>query len=409
MPLPNAQVAALSTGRRVPVGAFPDGVATDAAGRLWTAASFGDRVTRLEPVTGQQEVITLEPGSKPIAVLSTPDAVFVTLAGTDQLARINPETLEVERLAVGDQPAFLALGADSLWVVGDTGQIDRVDPVSFTVTASVDVPGAKGVAIAGNAAWVTASSTNELVKIDLASNQVLGRFPIGTGPDAIVADGSAVWVANRGEGTVARFDSIYQQVTNQVNIGTAPAGLAIDGDRLWVIDTEAGTLVLVDRTTATVTQTIDVGRRPLGLQPLGAVVWVGLAGDNVLAEVRVWVDAPTTPRAEIVSIETVGQRYIPTIATQNFAPAVGGDLHVHLYWNSAPAEAAGMPGTVQWLVWDQPERVDDVFFDVVNRPADANAICVVVTIGTHEIADVNGDGAPDYDTGNCMQLPDAPV
>ena len=96
---------------------------------------------------------------------------------------------------------------------------------------------------------------------------------------------------------------------------------------------------------------------------------------------------------------------IPTFTTQNFTPSVAGDLHVHLYWNSIAGADAGAPGAGPWLLWDQPAQVDDPYFDIANRPADANAICVVVATHGHTVADVDGDGTPDYDSGNCMQLP----
>ena len=67
-----------------------------------------------------------------------------------------------------------------------------------------------------------------------------------------------------------------------------------------------------------------------------------------------------------------------------------------------------MPGTEPWRVWDLPERVDDEFFNIASRPAGASAVCIVVANAAHEIADVDGDGTPDYDTGNCVQLPDLP-
>jgi len=363
-------------------------------------------VTRLDPTTGRRDTISFETGAQPLAVAVSPDAVYVTLSGTDQLARIDPESLQYDVIPAPDRPVFLAWGAGSLWSVADAGYVYSIDPATFTITAYVEVPGAKGIAIVGNAAWVTAGATNELVKIDLATYEVVGRFPVGAVPDAIVADGDAVWMTYRGGGAIARFDTVSEQVTNEVMTGTGPSAIAIDGDRIWVGDADEGTLVLVDRTSATVVQSVAAGRRVLGLEPLGGAVWVTAADDSSVAQILVFDQAPTQPRAEIVGIETVGERYVPTFTVQNFTPSIGGDLHVHLYWNTSLVADVGMPGAGPWLVWDQPERVDNEFFDIANRPEGATAVCIVVANSAHEVADVDGDGAPDYDTGNCMQLPD---
>jgi streptogramin lyase len=402
---PSAAIEGLSGGRRLPVGTGPDGVALDAAGRLWVAAPFGNQVTRVDPDTGRQQAVSFAAGSEPLAVATSEDAVYVTLRGIGRVARIDLETLAVDQLAVAPAPAFLAWGAGSLWSVADGTGIDRIDPDSFTVTANIPVSGAKGVAIVGDAAWVTAGTSGDVVKVDLATNQVVARFSVGTNPDAIVADGDAVWITNRGEGTIVRFDTVSQLVTDRVATGAAPAGIAIDGDRVWVIDAGEGTLTLVDRVAATVVQSVAVGSRPLGLRPMNDSVWVTVSDENVLAQVEVSVGPETAPRVEITGVETVDGRYIPTFTTQNFTPSFAGDLHLHLYWNVTPVVEAGEPGAGPWLMWDQPERVDDEFFAVVNRPAGANAICVVIATSDHQLADVDGDGAADRDTGNCAQLP----
>jgi hypothetical protein len=117
------------------------------------------------------------------------------------------------------------------------------------------------------------------------------------------------------------------------------------------------------------------------------------------------LDAPAVPNARLQDVAIEGARYTAQLTTTNFEPDIDGALHVHLYWNSTPVLEAGEPGPGEWLMWDEPGRVDDAFFDLAGRPPDANAMCTVVADAGHSVADVDGDGTADHDTGNCMNLP----
>jgi hypothetical protein len=136
---------------------------------------------------------------------------------------------------------------------------------------------------------------------------------------------------------------------------------------------------------------------PLSTQPVGYPY--GIPAEAVA------LDTPVDARAEITDIEMAGARYLPSIAVENFTPDIDGDLHVHLFWDSTPVAQAGAPFPGPWLMWDQPARVDDEFFDVANRPADAGSICIVVVNAAHQIADIDGDRVQDVDTGGCRPLP----
>jgi YVTN family beta-propeller protein len=397
-------IAGLTVGQRLPVGAFPDGVTVDAAGRLWVASTFGYSVSRVDPVTGLQDVVPFPDDSDPLAITALPEGIFVTLRNSDVVARIDPETFVHQTVAVTDSPTFLAWGAGSLWSVGSTG-IDRIDPATLQVTATVAIQGSAGVAVTSDAAWATQRGAGTLARIDLATNEVVATYPVGTGPDAIATDGEALWIANRDEGTVVRFDLATQQVTARIPIGTAPSGVAIDGDRVWVTDVDGGSLVLIDRLSATPVSTVPVGGRPLGLQPIDDTVWVTLSTEHTLAAVRVLDDAAAArPAAAIAEITSENGRFVPRYTWDNFTPELGG-LHVHFYWNTVPIAQAAAPGSGPWLAWDQPDRVEEDFFAATNRPAGATSICVVIVDAASEFADVDADGVRDYDTGNCAPLP----
>jgi YVTN family beta-propeller protein len=414
----NTDIAGLLEGNRFPAGMFPDGVARDTSGALWVAATGSGEVFRIDPVTGARE--RFEVGSEPLAVTTSDAYVWVTLRAGAQVARIDPATSTVETVAVSEGPSSLGWGADSLWVTAASGWVDRVDPETLEVTASISVPAPNGVAVAGGFAWVSLGEENRLAKIDVETNAVVGGLDVGERPDAVVTDGESIWVAHRDGGSVWRVDAATDEVTAQIPVGTAPSAIAIDGDRVWVVDNIDGTLTLIDRLRAEVLSQEWVGAGPLGLATAnpqcaqdGGVtpcdsVWITLSGENSLAEVRIpYTGASSNPLARVHDIvPTAEGRYEVTFGAENFTPDIPGQFHVHFYWNNLPVVEAGAPGSGPWLVWDQPDVVLDPFFDIANRPPGATAICIVVADTTHAIADVDGDGTVDYDTGNCMALPD---
>jgi hypothetical protein len=119
--------------------------------------------------------------------------------------------------------------------------------------------------------------------------------------------------------------------------------------------------------------------------------------------------AADRPASEIVSVEERDGRYVIEYRAQNFLPDIDevSSFHVHFFWDDLEPINAGSngPNPGQWLVWDTPTTVDNPFFDVAGRPPTAGAICALVATVTHEVADVDGDGTVDTDTGNCVDLP----
>jgi YVTN family beta-propeller protein len=414
----NTDIAGFGEGIRLPTGVFPDGVARDASGDLWVAATGSGEVFRIDPVTGARE--RFEVGSEPLAVTTSDAYVWVTLRSGAQVARFDPASSAVEFIAVSESPGSFGWGADSLWVTAASGWVDRVNPATLEVTASIALDAPNGVAVAGGYAWVSLGEENRLAKIDVETNQVVGLLEMGARPDAVATDGEAIWVAHRDGGTVWRIDVATDEVTHRIPVGTAPSAIAIDGDRVWVVDNVDGTLTLIDRIRGEVLRQEWVGAAPLGLvtvgpecaQDSGAIpcdsVWVTLSREDTLAEVRIeYTESPTTPSAQVHDIVLTPEgRYEVTFGAEQFTPDILGQFHVHLFWNSLPVGAAGVPGEGGWLVWDQPDVVLDPYFDFGNRPPGATAVCIVVVDVDHAVADVDGDGTVDYDTGSCMALPD---
>jgi DNA-binding beta-propeller fold protein YncE len=80
----------------------------------------------------------------------------VTNGGDDTVGRIDPNGDSVRFIAVGDEPAAVAVGAGAVWVAnaGD-GTVARIHPVTYDVE-TIDIGGEPaGIVVARGRVWVT--------------------------------------------------------------------------------------------------------------------------------------------------------------------------------------------------------------------------------------------------------------
>jgi hypothetical protein len=123
---------------------------------------------------------------------------------------------------------------------------------------------------------------------------------------------------------------------------------------------------------------------------------------------------PRPPRfVEINDIVIQDGTYVISFVPQGFTPQEFpvGSLHGHFFWDTEERSTVGqngVPETGQWRAYGQLAPLNDpLFFSVAQRPAEATSICALVATHDHNIADVDGDGEVDLDTGNCFPLPPA--
>jgi len=173
-----------------------------ADGLVWVTSNDGD-LLRIQPRTGQITGQPIPVGFGSWALVPAAGALWVTSYGGEvpggTLNRVDPATGTVQRFGNLDVEAA---GAGSLW----TPQVQRIDPATGGVTASVAVPYASQVAFWNGSAWaLTVQQSLTLLRIDPATNQVTGEpVPVGkplpaalawdTDPTAIAAGPTGLWV-----------------------------------------------------------------------------------------------------------------------------------------------------------------------------------------------------------------------
>jgi YVTN family beta-propeller protein len=122
------------------------------------------------------------------------------------IQRIDPKSNTVAAtITVRGQPRFLAAGVGAVWVLNQSdGSVSRIDPATNAVVATVDVgvPGPGGDIAAGDGAvWVRASKVL-LSVIDPKTNRVTARFGPPAGSGGVAVGHGRVWVSAHDVNTV---------------------------------------------------------------------------------------------------------------------------------------------------------------------------------------------------------------
>jgi hypothetical protein len=209
----------------VPGGAF--GIVV-AAGTVWVTQYLPEPdpgiVARIDARTNRL-LSPVEVPNMPGPIRYGLDAIWVTSRFT--VSRIDPHSGAVTQplRRVGD---VMAVGAGSLWgsfanSAEDAG-VQRIDPVTGQVVATIRIPYGVLIAFGLGTPWVaqdaptTTSGGNDpakrkpgkLYRIDPRSNRVLGRpVPLpGIAPTALAVGEGAVWVGELDGTTLTRFNLV---------------------------------------------------------------------------------------------------------------------------------------------------------------------------------------------------------
>jgi DNA-binding beta-propeller fold protein YncE len=170
-----------------------------AYGRVWVAEARQGAgvVVRIDPRANRVSGPPIRVGPGPGWMVPGAGALWVTNGnGNGSVSRINPATGSVTR-TLTKIPDVNAVGAGSLWTTLNHGGIQRVDPVSGRVTATFRLPNAVDVTFWAGSAWVSNEPPGTLVRINPASNRIIGKAaPAGTSPIYIAASPTGLWVVD---------------------------------------------------------------------------------------------------------------------------------------------------------------------------------------------------------------------
>jgi YVTN family beta-propeller protein len=207
---PGANTAAAPTAAGDDCGGVQETIALG-AGSLWLACDLKASAVRI-PLAGRRIVPIVDRAG--LLTSTSPDlaphftgiasggrVTWIADRGRDRLLAVDTATnaLEPDPIAVGADPAAVALGFGSIWVAnkGD-GTVSRIQ-----------------LGASGQPARVR-------------------TITVGERPVDIAAGEGGVWVANARGHTVSRIDPATNRVTRTIDLHNPPAGIAVGAGRVWV-------------------------------------------------------------------------------------------------------------------------------------------------------------------------------
>ena len=307
----------------IPVGGFPDGVATTPDGTHAYVTNGFDSTVSVIDTASNTVVATIPVGAAPSAVAITPNGthpneddgrlhqplVYVTNEAENTVSVIDTASnTVVDTIPVRQEPNGVAVTSDGTHAYV-TNQLDDsvsvIDTASDTVVATI--PGFTlpiGVAITPNGtdpygredrrhqslAYVTNHVStidgsnfpaSAVSVIDTGRNTVVATIPVGQFPNgvAITPDGTHAYVANQGDGTVSVIDTARNNVVATIPVGAGPVGVAITSDGThpsghddrpyqplaYVTNLVDNTVSVIDTARNKVVATIPVGAEPFAV------------------------------------------------------------------------------------------------------------------------------------------------
>jgi virginiamycin B lyase len=116
------------------------------------------------------------------------DAVWVPDTGSDTIYKIDPQKNQVilkMAAELGYSEGSIGVGADSVWAITglDAKQLTRYDAQTGRDLAKLALPAqSSGVIFDFDAVWITASVSNELYRVDPATNRITATISLNSGP-----------------------------------------------------------------------------------------------------------------------------------------------------------------------------------------------------------------------------------
>lgn len=225
----------------------------------YVANSGTDTVTRIEAATGRVRAV-YKVGWEPVAVAAAPTSN--TRAYTADRAGQSITSLDlaagnvVGQVAVPARPVALAHHptAPSLYAALEDGRLTELDTsgaaLSVVNTVSLaapatPVPRAIGLTPNGGEAWVALDSA-EIAVVDTASFTVSATVTLPGPPQDLALDATQAYVTLPGQGEIVIVDVASRAVGPPIAVGAAPGPIAIapGSTKIYVADSEDGRLYL---------------------------------------------------------------------------------------------------------------------------------------------------------------------
>jgi len=273
---------------RIPVGKDPTGVAVG-AGAVWVALMEENSVIRIDPKELQTIGQSILVGKQPSGVAITEDSLWVANMGEATVSRVALQTGKVlATIPVGNGPRQITAGAGAIWVSNfDDGTVSKIDPRLNQVVTTVKIgEHAKGLVIEDGILWVATNTS--IVRVDLTSNQLVGKPINMENIQGIDFGGGAVWAADLQAAVLNRIDARTSQVVAQIPVSRRPSVVLVRKEIVWVTNYSDHTVSRIDtHTNKVIGKPIRVGIGPVFFAFGDHTLWVASRCSESLSRINV--------------------------------------------------------------------------------------------------------------------------
>jgi Tol biopolymer transport system component len=195
------------------------------------------------------------------------------------------------RVRVDGVSGSVAAAEGSVWVAtydyeDRTSAVVRIDVATNQVVATVPVDGTpSNLAVGAGAVWVPTGAQPRvaLLRVDATTNEVTGRVEGVHGP--IVVDPTGVWAIEDGpderDAAVVRIDPEHLRIEARIPVGESPFDMVAGAGSIWLVafqsrgsDVETGDLLRIDATSAELAATIPIESSGIWIAADDTGVWV---------------------------------------------------------------------------------------------------------------------------------------
>jgi YVTN family beta-propeller protein len=206
-----------------------------------------------------------------------------------QLARPRLVALALAAVAVAVSAATgIVLGTRSTNASSDGAESSRIvalgDGGGSRNVSVTDAPAA--MVPVGRSLWLANPGTGTVAQVDLATQAVVDRVPVGGTPGALASGGDFLWSASVLGASIKRIDPKAGTVSQTISLaGARVAALSFGAGRLWVADITDDSLIAIDPASGAVVKTLSSELQPTALAVGDGVLWVADYGSGAVAEI----------------------------------------------------------------------------------------------------------------------------
>jgi streptogramin lyase len=209
-----------------PVEGSPDwSVATKDS--VWVASARANHVVQLIAATNTVGLIA--DVKRPCSGLAEGfGSIWVPSCGDHALLRIDPATAKpVVTISIdpANSEGGITVGDGSVWIVAKPSTLQRIDPATNKIAASVELPtGSENPTFSDGFVWVSSFEHDSLLKVDPKKNAVVATISVGPKPRFLTAGAGSIWTLNQGDGSITRVDEKTGKVIATIQCGLQGPG-----------------------------------------------------------------------------------------------------------------------------------------------------------------------------------------